>query len=86
MTLLKVSLKNNPKMTPRMSVNNDNSIKIILAKKLKDDTSLSVIESINQRWRFLEALILTKTYNDRGEENALEKHHLIIFLTLKKCH
>ena len=52
----------------------------------KDDTSLSVIESINQRWRFLEASLLTKTYNDRGEEDALEKRHLILFLMLKKRH
>ena len=50
MALLKLSLKNNPKMTPCMSVNNDNSIKIILVKKIfKDDIFLSVIESIIQR-------------------------------------
>ena len=70
-----------------MSVNNDNSIKIILVKKIfKDDIFLSVIESIIQRWHFLKASLLTKIYNDRGEEDALEKHHLMLFLTLKKRH
>ena len=52
----------------------------------KDDTSLSIIESINQIWHFLEASLLTKTYNDREEKGALEKRHLILFLTFKKRH
>ena len=46
----------------------------------------SVVINIIQRWRFLEASLLANTYNDRAEEDALEKHHLLPFLTRKKRH
>ena len=46
----------------------------------------SVVINIIQRWRFLEESLLANTYNDRAEEDALEKHHLLPFLTRKKRH
>ena len=53
---------------------------------VKDDASLSVIKSIYQRGRFLKVSLLVNTYNDRADEDALEKCHLLPFLTRKKCH
>ena len=52
----------------------------------KDVTFLNVIKGIHQRWRFRRASLLVKTYNDRLEDDALEKCHLLPFLTCKKRH
>ena len=52
----------------------------------KDVTFLNVIKGIHQRWRFLKASLLLKTYNDRQKDDALEKRHLLPFLTSKKRH
>ena len=46
----------------------------------------SVIINIIQRWRFLETSLLANTYNDKAEEDTLEKRHLLPFLTCKKRH
>ena len=59
---------------------------VSLLNLLKDDTSSSIIENINQRYRFLKASLVTKTYNNRSRDDALEKHYLIPLLTLKKRH
>ena len=61
-------------------------LRVSLLTLVKDDASLSVIKSIYQRGRFLEASLLVNTYNDRAEEDALEKCHLLHFLTRKKRH
>ena len=58
----------------------------ILLTLVKDDISLSVIESIYHRWRFLKASLLANTYNVRLEDDALEKCHLLPLLTCKKHH
>ena len=52
----------------------------------KDVTFLNVIKGIHQRWRFRKSSMLVKTYNDRLKDDALEKCHLLPFLTCKKRH
>ena len=52
----------------------------------KDDTFLNVIKGIHQRWCFLKVSLLAKTYNDKPEDDALEKRHLLHFLRRKKRH
>ena len=52
----------------------------------KDGGSLSIIEGIYKRWHFLEASLLANIYNDRLEDDAFEKRHLLPFLMHKKRH
>ena len=61
-------------------------LQVSLLTSFKDDASLSIIESINQRWHFLETSLFINTRNDMLEDDVLEKHHLFYFLTLKKHH